>query len=416
MGKMERFLRIFTVFLLLLTIYFAFTGIQALDRLHLSNMRLISALEKQRNSPVARPPQIAVSGSVEAVPAANAKYFDPQAKIGGKLSSALSADAPGFNPLTVNEATASTIFSLCSATLAERDWQNPEQFKPMLAESWEISPDHLNYRIKLRRNARWQSYRCPDTGRMIPAREITADDFVFMVEAMRDPDVDCASRRSYYKDLESITAVGRYELLVRWKKAYYGSLDSTLSLFPLPREYYCPDGKFDGKKFNMDHRRNRTIISCGPYLFDSWEKDRKIRLKRNPDYFGIPLGIAPPLETREFEIIKHPNTQLQALLGGKIDMMSLSAEQWVRRAGEKRFKDGTLSRYRFSGRGYSYIGYNARLECFRDSKTRRALTLLIDRERILKEVMHGCGSIANGPFAPGYCFKFAHICSHFLSA
>ena len=412
MGKLERFFRTVTVLLLIAAIYFAFTLIQSMDRLHLSNMKLLEELAKSRKTVPSAPTAVPEKSGVKA---ANAEYFDPSAVVGGKLTSAISADAPNFNPLTVNEATASMIFSYCSATLAERDWQNPEVFKPMLAESWEISPDHLNYKIKLRRNSRWQSYRCPDSGKMVPAREITADDFVFMVEAMRDPDVDCASRRSYYKDLESVTAAGKYELHVRWKKAYYGSLDSTLSLFPLPREYYCPDGKFDGKAFNTDHRRNRTIISCGPYLFDRWEKDRQIRLKRNPDYFGIPLGIAPALEIREFDIIKHPNTQLQALLGGKIDMMSLSAEQWVRRADEPRFKNGSLARYRYNGRGYSYIGYNARLACFRDARTRRALTLLIDRERILKEVMHGCGKIANGPFAPGSAYADAGLKPHALN-
>lgn len=403
MNGTERFFRVLVIILSIGVIYLFFTMIQTLDRLHLSNIKVLAALEKPASADY-RPP-VPVTLPVSAGSGvANAGYFDPAAQVGGKLSSVLSADAPNFNPLTVNEATASMIFSLCSATLAERDWKNPEQFKPMLAESWEISEDHLLYKVKLRRNAMWQSYRCPDSGRVVPAREITADDFVFMVEAMNDPEVDCASRRSYYKDLESIRAVGKYELHIKWSRAYYGSLDSTLSLFPLPREYYCPEGRFDGKKFNMDHRRNRMIISCGPYLFTGWEKDRKITLERNPGYFGIPLGIGPALEKRVFEIIKHPNTQLQALLGGKIDMMNLSAEQWVRRAGEARFKDGSLARYRYSGRGYSYIGYNARKACFKDAATRRALTLLIDRERILKEVMHGCGKIANGPFFPGSAY------------
>lgn len=408
MNWFDRFIRVTTIVLILAVIYLFFTMIQAIDRLHFSNIKLAAALEKSKSADL-RSPSPESRAAEKRTDIANVEYFDPSAKNGGKLVSALFADAPGFNPLTMNEATASTIFSLCSATLAERDWQKPEVFKPMLAESWEISPDHLTYKIKLRKNAMWQEYICPDTGKKIPAREITADDFVFTVEAIKNSDVDCAHLRSYYKDLATIKAVGKYELAVHWKKAYYGSLDCTLSLFPLPREYYSPNGKFDGKAFNYDHKRNRTIISCGPYILDSWDKDRKIVLKRNPDYFGVKLGIAPPLEYRIFEIIKHPNTQLQALFGNKLGMMALSAEQWVRRAGEKPFNDGTLKRYRYSSRGYSYIGYNAQNHCFKDAATRRALTLLIDRERILKEVLHGCGSIANGPFAPGSSYADANL-------
>ena len=211
MTGWQRFFQGVTIVLLLAVIYLFFTMIQTMDRCHLSNMKLLAALEKgvPQVQPV-RPEVRNYAGNV-----ANAEYFDPQAEIGGKLTLALSADAPNFNPLTVNEATASTIFAHCSATLAERDWQNPEIFKPMLAESWEISDDHLLYKIKLRRNARWQPYVCPDSGKHIPAREITADDFVFMSEVMRNPEVDCASRRSYYQDLESVTAVGKYGLIKR---------------------------------------------------------------------------------------------------------------------------------------------------------------------------------------------------------
>lgn len=411
MGWFDRMGKFVLAVLTLAVIYLFFTMIQTVDRLHLSNMKLLAAVERLEAK--SRGGQFAeTKTAVPETPAgevANAGYFDPAAQIGGKLVSALYADAPGFNPLTMNEATASTIFSLCSATLAERDWQKPELFKPMLAESWEISPDHLSYRIKLRKNAMFQEYICPDSGKKVPAREIVADDFVFTVEAIKNTDVDCAHLRSYYKDLTSVEAVGKYELLVRWNRAYYGSLDCTLSLFPLPREYYSKNGKFDGKAFNGDHKRNRTIVSCGPYVLDSWEKDRKIVLRRNPEYFGVKLGIAPPLEYRIFEIIKHPNTQLQALFGDKLGMMNLSAEQWVRRADEKPFKDGTLERYRYRGRGYSYIGYNARNHCFKDAATRRALTLLIDRERILKEVLHGCGTIANGPFAPESSYADARL-------
>ena len=414
-SSFDRFFRVLTVILAIAVVYLFFTMIQTLDRLHLSNMKVIALLENTKHpertvttvSAVA-----AVDTAVKKSNVANAEYFDNNARIGGELISPLSADAPNFNPLTVNEASASTILGLCSSSLAERDWQNPAVFKPMLAESWEISADHLVYTIKLRRNAMWQEYVCPDSGKTVPAREIVADDFVFAVEAMRNSDVDCASRRSYYKDLDTVEARGKYELIVRWKRAYYGSLESTLALTPMQREYYSQNGKFDGKKFNNDHKRNRTIISSGPYILERWDRDRKIRLRRNPRFFGVALGIAPPVEVREFQIIKHPNTQLQALLGGKVDMMGLSAEQWVRRAGEKKFKDGSISRFRYSGDGYNYIGYNAAVHCFRDRETRLALTLLIDRERILQEVLHGCGKLANGPFAPGSVYADKNLVPH----
>ena len=232
-SSFDRFFRVLTVILAIAVVYLFFTMIQTLDRLHLSNMKVIALLENTKHperTVTTVSAGAAVDTAVKKSNVANAEYFDNNARIGGELISPLSADAPNFNPLTVNEASASTILGLCSSSLAERDWQNPAVFKPMLAESWEISADHLVYTIKLRRNAMWQEYVCPDSGKTVPAREIVADDFVFAVEAMRNSDVDCASRRSYYKDLDTVEARGKYELIVRWKRAYYGSLESTLAL------------------------------------------------------------------------------------------------------------------------------------------------------------------------------------------
>ena len=41
-------------------------------------------------------------------------------------------------------------------------------------------------------------------------------------------------------------------------------------------------------------------------------------------------GIRPPLKEVAFELIKHPNTRLQALLAGQLDLLGLTPEQWVK--------------------------------------------------------------------------------------
>ena len=333
---------------------------------------------------------------------ANRQYFDAAAKSGGTLTTAFSAEPPGFNPLTVQEASASAIYALCSASLAERDWAKPEEFKPLMAESWEISPDRLTYRVKLRRGILWQAYTDPESGKRIAPVPVTAHDFKFTIDVIRDPQVNCEALRVYWQDLLEVQAVNDYELLFRWKKPYYGSLASTLGLFPLPRHFYMPDGKFDGKRFNLDHKRNRMIVGCGPYMLSGeWQKGKPLLLERNPTYFGIRLGIAPALKYRKIEIIQHPNTRFQALLGNKLDMLGLTPEQWEKRCNIPEFTTGRIKRHRYAGDGYTYIGYNQRLHCFADRKTRQALTMLIDRQKIMDDLLYGCGKLINSPFMPG---------------
>lgn len=414
---MQNFLRTALVLLGVVIAYLMFTLIQSMERMHRSNRQVLAKLEeisRNNNQGVSlRPQAVAASADAEkpafSAAIANREFFVSAAPVGGKLVSVLSADPPGFNPLTSNEASSRAIYELCSTTLAERNWQHPERFEPLLALSFEVGADKKSYRVKLRKDVFWQSFTDPDSGKYVPPASVTAHDVKFTVDVIKNMDVNCASLRPYYMDLSKVEVVNDHELLFYWDKEYYGSLAATLELFPLPRHFYMQNGRFDPKKFNNDHKRNRMIVGCGPYIFVKWDKARRIVLRRNPGYFGRNYGIAPAIEERIFEIIKHPNTQFQALTGGKVDMLALSPEQWTRRSSIPEFTRGTLKRHRYPGSGYTYIGYNQQNHCFADKLTRQALTMLIDRERLLKELLYGCGKVVNGPFAPDSVYADAKL-------
>ena len=123
--------------------------------------------------------------------------------------------------------------------------------------------------------------------------------------------------------------------------------------------------------------------------------------ERNPDYFGNVYGAAPSIEKLVFDVIKHPNTRFQALAGKKIDQLGLSPDQWVRRADVPMFKSGAVKRYKYLLPSYTYIGYNQKNPLFRDRKVRRALSLLVDREKIRKDMYFNLAEPVNGPFFPG---------------
>src|SRR5205823_10202180 len=58
--------------------------------------------------------------------------------------------------------------------------------------------------------------------------------------------------------------------------------------------------------------------------------------------------------------------------------------------------------------GYSYIGWNEKRlvdgkeqnTVFSDKRVRKAMTMLIDRERMAKDIFRGYATVASGPFAP----------------
>ncbi len=400
------FVKFLLTVLILAVIYFGWVLTGALDRVRESNLRVLERLEQLQHTlaaptPLVDRPPLPASAAPSGDDIANRQFFDPAAVPGGRLIQATSADTPNLNPLINNEATASEFHGLCVPSLAEPNYADPTEYQPLLAESWEISPDHKTYRIKLRRGVFWDPFTDPETGVKHGPKEVTAADFKFFVDVVKNPDVNCEAIRSYYQDLESVEIVNDFEFVVRWKVEYYGSRASTLGMSPLPRHFYhFYDGPFDGKRFNNDHRRNRMLIGCGPYRFVRWEKDRRVIFRRNPAYFGNALGAGPSLDYLVYEIIKHPNTRFQALLAGSLDQLGLTPDQWIQRTGGKEFTSGELKKYRYLLPQYTYIGYNLTRPFFQDKRVRQALTMLIDREKILRDIYFNLAKITTGPFFP----------------
>ncbi|MBO7146440.1 MAG: hypothetical protein J6W81_01675 [Lentisphaeria bacterium] len=336
------------------------------------------------------------------LPAANAEYFDRNAVSGGRLISAFSADVGNMNLLISNDAYVSQIWSDATDSLAERNYNDrgDGQYEPMLAESWQISPDHLKIRIKLRKGILWHDFKDPVSGKEWRNQEVTAYDFKFYVDVIKNPDVDCAPLRGYLKDMEKIVVINDHEFDVVWNKPYFMMEDITLGLTPLPRHlYHAYEGPFDGKKFNDDHVRNRMLVGCGPYRFERWDKGRRILLRRFENYFGRNLGIMPPLETIAYDIIQHPNTRLQSLLSRDLDMISLTADQWVNRTSSPEFGEkGFLKKFQAAGSSYNYIGLNLKTPVLKDKRVRQALSHLVNLERLRKEIFFDLVDPVSGPF------------------
>ena len=397
-----------TATLLVILIILALVTIQSLERVHFSNMKLIETLERieaNKGSASNRTTLIKTGDPAGGSLPANHQYFKPDAPVGGKIIQAIGAEPPNLNPIITNEATTAMFASLCTIALAERDMQNPEIFAPLLAESWEASPDFREFRIKLRKNVFFRGYTDPESGKKVPGAEVTAQDFKFFVDVVKNEKVNAAPLRVYYQDLDEVEIVNDHEFIVRWKKSNYGSLSATLNMSPLPRFFYWNyDGDFDPERFNNDHLRNNMIVGCGPYYLDSYVKGDKLIFRRNDEYFGNTLGVGAKIETLEYQVIKHPSTRFQALLAGKLDELGLTPDQWVRRANEQGFTSGKIKRYQYLVPQYTYIGYNQKNPLFQSKKVRQALTMLVDREKIRHEIYFDLAQIATGPFFPGSAY------------
>jgi peptide/nickel transport system substrate-binding protein len=353
----------------------------------------ISRLREELAGGGFKPGASAGTGAEKALPKfANMELRDPNGIEGDALASAMQAESGNLNPIINNEASTNDFWGMCTDTLAERSFLNPDIFEPKLAEKWEISDDKLTYTIHLRKGVLWHDFTDPTTHKRYENVEVTADDFKFYVDVIMNPKIPCDFMRVYFQDLQGLRVLDRYTFQVTWKQRYWKSEELTLTLNPLPRHFYQFDPA-NPDDFTDNAERNRMIVGCGPWIFESWEKGKELAFRRNEAYYAP----KPYLLRRMVKIIREPTASLQALRNGEIDRMGLQPEQWVDQIKDAAF-NAKFDKFQYPARAFNFIGYNLRRDLFKDKRVRLALTHLVNRERILKEVYHDLGRIVSGPF------------------
>ena len=362
---------------------------------------------------------------------ANDDLDDPNAVNGGVTRTATRTFPGNFNYIIKGESFVGTLWGYCNDSLAERHNINTTEFEPMLAENWNVSDDGLVYTIRLRKGAFWHPYTDLVTGKKVPEKEVTSDDFLFYWEVIQNENVPCDPLRSYFKFVDRIEVIDRYTFKVVWTQPYSLSEEQTLGLSPYPRHYYRPetDKPVDDATWAeqlQSSPRNQWVVGCGKYMLEKWESGQGLTLVRNPNYYGT----KPHIERISFREIKDPEIMFNEFKKGNLDLMALSPTQWTVQTPEPQYYTVTKSvetaiedsklyddlkkqgkkpegagdfefeKYRYLGGSYSYIGYNQKRKMFQDKRVRQALTHLVDRRRILTEVYKDLGTIQTGPFLP----------------
>jgi peptide/nickel transport system substrate-binding protein len=310
--------------------------------------------------------------AVSAPPAASAENGPVD---GGWLITHMPAEPGTLNPITSTDAYASEINGYIYESLIRRD---PETMKlvPELAESWEISDDHLTYTFHLRKDVHWQD-----------GEPFTADDVLFSYNRINDPGVDAAHLRSYYRDIEKVEVLDDYTVRYRYSMPYFRALEFCGGLPIVPEHLFD-----EGENFNT-HPIGRNPMGTGPYKMLRWDTGKEIVLVRDKDYWGG----KPHLDRIVFRIITDNTVALQVLKQGQLDVMGLQPIQWIKQTRGRRF-ERDFEKHSYYLPRYSYIGWNLRKPYFSDSRVRRAMTMLVDRRGFLEKILYGLGTVVTGNF------------------
>jgi len=258
---------------------------------------------------------------------------------------------------------------------------------PGLAERWEISPDQTTYTFFLRSNAVWST-----------GQPITSEDVVYSWLRALKPETAAGYAGQLYfienaqaynvgeiKDPArvGVEAVDPRTLRVRLTDPTPFFLD--LCAFPtlavVPRQAI----EAHGERWLLAD----PVPSSGPFQLASWRIHDKIRVERNPLYWdaaSVRSGLV------DFLPIESPAAALNLYDTGEADII------WDKNLIPSQLMDVLRERpdcHTFDYLGTFFVRFNTTRPPFHDVRVRRALALVVDKQRIVERITRGGEKVAS---------------------
>ena len=232
--------------------------------------------------------------------------------------------------------------------------------EPRLAADWELSEDGLTLSFELREGVMWHH-----------GREFTSEDVRYTFEWVLDPEND-APNRALYEDIDTIETPDDYTVVFNLSEP------NSFLLNNIARMPVVPYDLGDDPGFGSEP------VGTGPYMFESLVRDDRLVLRAFDDYWGG----RGQVDVVEFRPIPEDATRLLAFEAGEID---LSQSQPVPAELERLEEDERFMVERTPGTGYTYLGFNTRVETLDDVRVRQAISHLIDRDAVVDQILEGIG-------------------------
>ena len=293
---------------------------------------------------------------------------------GGRILMGSIGEPSNLIPYMASDSASSEITDLLY--VAPLKYDKNLQVVPWAAASYEVLEGGKLLRFVLRDDIRWEDG--------VP---LTADDVEFTYRTMIDPRTPTAYSGDFLA-IRSFTKTGRLSFEVRYEKPFARSLMTWMGAI-LPRHV------LEGQDL-MTTPAARKPIGAGPFRLAKWDAGSLLTLAASDTYFEG----RPNLDEVVYRIIPDPSTMFLELKAGKLDMMSLSPQQYLRQTQGPKW-DEDWRKYRYLSFSYTFLGFNLSHPFFSDVRVRRAVSAAIDRRSLIGGVLLGQGVPTVGPYKPG---------------
>jgi len=322
---------------------------------------------------------------------------------GGTLTFAVRSDPKTFNPVVEADGPSREVIWRMHGDLIHID-RDTQRTVPALASSWTMSHDGLHYTIPLRRGIRFSD-----------GHPFDADDVLFSFQVYLDEAV-----QSPHRDL----------LMVAGKPIVVRKIDQYTVGIDLNAPYAAAERLFDTIAMLPRHllesqwKAGRLaqawgvatapaeIAGLGPFRLERYRPGEDVILTRNPYYWKTDAAGTPlPYLDRLTVVFAPEDVQVARIGTGEIDVINRVAARNVAALGRHQAARNYVVRDLGPGLEYTFLFFNqneprneelrTKQRWFGDERFRRAVSLAIDRDGVVRLVYSGRATALWGHVTPG---------------
>jgi peptide/nickel transport system substrate-binding protein len=297
------------------------------------------------------------------------------------------ADSITLDPAQATDGESLKVTKQIFDTLVDYKDDNTEVV-PGLAERWEHSPDGKVWTFHLRKGVKFHD-----------GTPFNADAVVFNFERWMDKSNPYHKGGEFpyygymfggYKGdkghaIKSVTAVDEYTV----------KFELNFPLGPFLNNLAMPAFAIASPKAVKKDPNgfNQHPVGTGAFKFVSWNKNDKIVLEKNPDFW---MKGYPKVDKLIFKSIPDNAARFTALRSGDIDMMDGMNPDDAKLVE----KDSNLKLYKRPGMNVAYLAFNTTKKPFDNPKVRQAINYAVNKGGIIKSFYAGMAIPAVNPMPP----------------
>lgn len=251
---------------------------------------------------------------------------------------------------------------------------------PGVAESWTVSDDGLKYTFKLRANAKWSN-----------GDPVTADDFVFAYRRVQDPTIAAPYANMLFPivNAEGINKGEKKPEDLGVKAVDPQTLEITLNaptpyfLELLTNQVAYPLHRASVEKFGVEFTKPGNMVTNGAYMLDNFTPNDKIVMKKNPNFHD---AANVKIDVVNFIPFEDRATCLRRFEAGEVQSCSDLANEQMDYMKEKLGDQVHIAPYL----GTYYLPVKGKEGSkLKDPNVRQAISMIIDRDFLAKEIWRG---------------------------